>query len=52
MWERIESGLRQDFRQHPQVQALLPELTAEVEGGQLPASTAARRLLATWRAQD
>ncbi|WP_332815303.1 methylmalonyl Co-A mutase-associated GTPase MeaB [Ramlibacter sp.] len=52
MWERIESGLRQDFRQHPQVQALLPELTAEVEGGQLPASTAARRLLASWRAQD
>ncbi|WBY01813.1 methylmalonyl Co-A mutase-associated GTPase MeaB [Ramlibacter tataouinensis] len=51
MWERIESGLRHDFRQHPQVQALLPQLTDEVEQGSVPASTAARRLLATWQAK-
>ncbi len=46
MWERIEAGLKQDFRQHPAVKALLPQLTAEVEAGRLPASTAARNLLA------
>jgi LAO/AO transport system kinase len=45
MWERIESGLRQAFRQDPAVQALLPALTNEVERGTLAASTAARRLL-------
>ncbi|AEG92914.1 methylmalonyl Co-A mutase-associated GTPase MeaB [Ramlibacter tataouinensis] len=46
MWERIEAGLKQDFRQHPAVQALLPQLTVDVEAGRLPASTAARHLLA------
>jgi LAO/AO transport system kinase len=45
MWERIESGLRQEFRQHPAVRALLPRLSAEVEAGQVPASAAARQLL-------
>ena len=45
MWERIESGLRQAFRQDPAVQALLPQLTNQVEQGALAASTAARRLL-------
>jgi LAO/AO transport system kinase len=45
MWERIESGLKQAFRQDPAVRALLPQLTREVEQGQLAASTAARRLL-------
>lgn len=45
MWERIESGLRQAFRQHPQVRAQLPAVTAEVAAGRLPASAAARRLL-------
>ncbi|WP_167772850.1 methylmalonyl Co-A mutase-associated GTPase MeaB [Ramlibacter humi] len=49
MWERIESGLKQDFRQHPKVQARLAEMTADVEGGALPASAAARQLLALWR---
>ena len=47
MWERIESGLKQAFRQDPQVQALLPALTRQVEQGTLAASTAARQLLAT-----
>jgi LAO/AO transport system kinase len=50
MRERIDSGLRQAFRQHPQVQALLPQLTKEVEQGRLAASTAARRLLEIWDA--
>jgi LAO/AO transport system kinase len=45
MWERIESGLRQAFRQAPEVQALLPQLTREVEHGRIAASTAARQLL-------
>lgn len=45
MWERIESGLRQAFRQNAEVRSLLPELTKEVEQGRLAASTAARRLL-------
>ncbi len=45
MWERIASGLKQAFRQHPKVRALLPQLTAEVTAGHLPATTAARRLL-------
>ena len=45
MWERISSGLRQAFRQHPQVRTLLPKLTADVTAGRVPASTAARMLL-------
>ncbi|WP_354005112.1 methylmalonyl Co-A mutase-associated GTPase MeaB [Ramlibacter cellulosilyticus] len=45
MWERIESGLKQAFRQDPAVRALLPQMTNEVEQGTLAASTAARRLL-------
>jgi LAO/AO transport system kinase len=46
MWERIEAGLRQSFRQHPQVRALLPEIANQVAAGRLPASAAARSLLA------
>jgi LAO/AO transport system kinase len=45
MWERIEAGLRQAFRQHPVVREQLPRLTDEVRSGRLPASTAARQLL-------
>ncbi len=45
MWERIEAGLRQAFRGHAQVRELLPKLSAEVAGGRLAASTAARNLL-------
>jgi LAO/AO transport system kinase len=52
MWERIESGLRQAFRQHPQVKGQLPQVTGEVEQGILPASTAARRLLAMFQGQE
>ncbi|MFO1244221.1 MAG: methylmalonyl Co-A mutase-associated GTPase MeaB [Ramlibacter sp.] len=46
MWERIDAGLKQAFRQHPAVRALLPQLTADVAAGRVPASTAARNLLA------
>jgi len=46
MWERIDAGLKQAFRQNPAVSALLPTLVAEVLAGRVPASTAARNLLA------
>lgn len=45
MWERIDAGLKQAFRQHPRVQEMLPQLTQEVLAGRLAASTAARNLL-------
>jgi LAO/AO transport system kinase len=46
MWERIDAGLKQAFRQNPQVQTLLPEITSQVQAGLRPASAAARQLLA------
>ena len=46
MWERIDAGLRQAFRAHPAVQRQLPALLQAVAAGQLPASVAARELLA------
>jgi len=46
MWERIDAGLKQAFRQDPAVGDLLPALAGQVERGLLPASTAARNLLA------
>ena len=45
MWERVEAGLKQAFRQDQAVASLLPKMIAEVVSGQLPASTAARNLL-------
>jgi LAO/AO transport system kinase len=45
MWERIEAGLRQEFRERPEVRGLLPEVARAVADGRLAASTAARRLL-------
>ncbi|CAN5542525.1 methylmalonyl Co-A mutase-associated GTPase MeaB [soil metagenome] len=51
MWERIDAGLKQAFRQHPQVRALLPDTIAQVAAGRLPASTAARNLLAAQAAR-
>jgi LAO/AO transport system kinase len=45
MWERIDAGLKQRFRAHPQVRAELDGISRQVLAGQLPASTAARRLL-------
>ncbi len=46
MWERIDAGLKQSFKNNPAVRAQLPQLTAAVQSGQLAASTAARTLLA------
>ena len=45
MWERIDAGLKQAFRQDPAVGAMLASLLEQVGSGQLPASTAARNLL-------
>lgn len=45
MWERIEAGLRQRFRQHPAVRQALPALADDVKSGRIAASMAARRLL-------
>ncbi|QIL73726.1 methylmalonyl Co-A mutase-associated GTPase MeaB [Diaphorobacter sp. HDW4B] len=49
MWERIDFGLKQAFRSHPQVRGLLPQMQSDVAAGRVAASTAARALLA---AQD
>ncbi len=46
MWERIDAGLKQAFRQDPAVAGLLSKMMMEVVSGQIPASTAARNLLA------
>jgi len=46
MWERIDAGLKQAFKNNPVVRAHLPQLSAAVQTGQLAASTAARTLLA------
>lgn len=45
MWERIDAGLKQRFREHPQVRERLDLFTQQVQGGQLAVSTAARQLL-------
>ncbi|MDM0044020.1 methylmalonyl Co-A mutase-associated GTPase MeaB [Variovorax dokdonensis] len=49
MWERIDAGLKQAFRHHPQVRELLPQMVEQVSHGKLPASTAARSLLSAAR---
>ena len=51
MWERIDAGLKQAFRQNPAVRTLLPDMTRAVEAGQLAASTAARNLLSALETQ-
>ena len=45
MWERVESGLRERFKNHAAVREALPAVTEEVRAGRLAASVAARRLL-------
>ena len=50
MWERIDAGLKQNFRGQASVKALLPELMQKVITGQVPASTAVRQLLAAYQA--
>jgi LAO/AO transport system kinase len=51
MWERIDAGLKQNFRSQPRVQTLLPQLSQQVAAGQLAASTASRQLLSAYQAQ-
>jgi LAO/AO transport system kinase len=46
MWERIDAGLKTAFKQDTAVASLLPTLAAQVASGQLPASSAARQLMA------
>jgi LAO/AO transport system kinase len=45
MWQLIDSGLRQRFREHPAVQSALPELSQAVERGATTPTAAAHRLL-------
>ena len=45
MWERIEAGLKHQFRNHPAVREQLTGLTQAVNDGAVAASVAARRLL-------
>lgn len=49
MWERIEAGLREAFRQHPAVRHQLADVTADVLAGRQVASAAARQLLAAFQ---
>ena len=51
MWERIDFGLKQAFRHHPQVRELLPRMQVDVAEGRIAASTAARNLLAAQAGQ-
>ncbi|MDR7294922.1 LAO/AO transport system kinase [Pelomonas aquatica] len=52
MWERIHAGLRQAFTAHPAVHAQLDTATAAVREGRMPASTAARHLLAAFESRS
>ncbi len=45
LWERIDAGLRERFRDHAEVRRLLPDLLDAVDAGRVPVSVAARRLL-------
>ena len=45
LWERIDAGLRQGFREHPQVAQELAACSQAVADGSLVASIAAQRLL-------
>jgi LAO/AO transport system kinase len=45
MWDRIDAGLKNAFRNNAQVQELLPILITQVNQGTMAASVAARRLL-------
>ena len=46
LWERIDAGLRESFKAHPDVRAQLAPTLAAIESGAVPVSVAARRLLA------
>ncbi|MDA0227567.1 MAG: methylmalonyl Co-A mutase-associated GTPase MeaB [Proteobacteria bacterium] len=46
MWDRVDAGLRRAFHAHPEVRRELATIETQVAQGLVPASTAARRLLA------
>ena len=52
LWERIDAGLRDAFRAHPEVRARLDQTLAAVDAGSLPVSVAARRLLADFQGES
>ena len=45
MWALIDAGLRHRFREHPAVQATLPDITQAVAAGEVSPTAAAHRLL-------
>jgi LAO/AO transport system kinase len=45
MWTLIDSGLRERFHAHPDVQSALKEVSCEVEAGSMTPTAAANRLL-------
>ncbi len=45
MWQQIDAGLRQRFREHPAVKSALAELSVSVEAGSTTPAVAAQRLL-------
>jgi len=49
LWERVHSGLKSAFMEHPKVQSALPSLVEQVVGGLLEPSSAARELLRLYR---
>ena len=49
MWERIDAGLKQAFRQHPRVRGQLADTGERITAGTLAPATAARELLALAR---
>ncbi len=51
MWERIDAGLKQAFREHPGIREQLSATTDQVRHGQIAASTAARQLLERFQAR-
>ena len=51
MWERIDAGLKQAFRQNAGVRDSLPQFTEQVRDGKIAASTAARQLLQAFQGQ-
>ena len=48
VWQLVREQLEERFRRDPRVATLLPELEAAVACGEVPAVTAARRLLAAF----
>lgn len=46
MWQQIDSGLHNRFREHPAVKSALAELSVSVEAGTTTPAAAAQRLLA------